>query len=47
MAFRIILFSFAVVSAVQVKNTAQWGFMRNIINIDTFFKDPHKAALEL
>jgi len=23
-----------------------WNFMRNIINIDTFFKDPHKQYLE-
>jgi hypothetical protein len=29
--------------AVAAKSKAKWGFMRNIINIETFFKDPNKA----
>jgi len=32
---------------VQLAGKAEWGFMRNIINIDTFFKDPKHAEMEL
>lgn len=30
-----------------LQTEAQWGFMKNIINIDTFFYDPTKHKLEL
>ena len=33
-------------SLVQTESIG-WGFTRNIINIDTFFKDPNKRKQEL